>query len=82
MGARAAGPPIRRHAPEQEQLLRVRRQVPERPRAARRRVRVRDGAVEVETVRRRQRLGPRQSRSHVQLNLQPERGIGSGLRAR
>jgi hypothetical protein len=78
MGARASGPPTRRHAPEQEQLLRVRRQVPERPRAARRRVRVRDGAVEVEAVRRRQRLGPRQSGRHVQLDLQRGGGGGGG----
>jgi hypothetical protein len=67
-------------SPEQEQLLRVRRQVPKRPRAARRRVCVRDRAVEVEPVRRRQRLGPRQPRRHVQLDLRQEKGgrMGGG----
>ena len=56
-------------SPEQQQLLRVRRQVAERAGAAGGRVGVRDGPVEVEPVRRRRRLAPRQPRRHVQLHL-------------
>ena len=59
----------RAESPEQQQLLRVRRQVAERAGAAGGRVGVRDGPVEVEPVRRRRRLAPRQPRRHVQLHL-------------